>query len=648
MNDTMNRHQPYVLSRHTTGPVLEDHWPTVFFGSERMPEIRRKLAALEWAQAAVGHLRGEAEVVLQGSPQVPMAPCGWRHDFYSQSSAEHLVYDPDTPRSYVDPTDQSRHDSDAQQRAWRLLTHERTGRLMRGLGVLYQLDGDERFAAWVAAAMVRFVEYFAHSEWREGNRCEALYFQPLYDAQILLLLANAYSLTRPSAAYSDADHERIHDGIFAAGMPTMLRFLDEMGTHNMTCYVAAAIAVCGTVLGVEEWQRLGQEHASAGFAELLETGVRIGENGEPDGFWLEGTTFYHFYSICPLISVFELLRETLEPALTTRFATMFEAPVRICDAQLRVPCLGDLGSPRSCTLPGYRHLYEYAAGQFDSDLCRRALGAICAAGYRREGLTALAFGPDTVEPAPLRQTTTVLPRSGVVTFRRDDCFLLFRSGPHGAGHDHADKLNLDLRVGPELVSPDPGTAGYALKDLFVNGHRCTLSHNTLMVDEQNQEAAKAVTLDWSPERPNEAVGTVSDAYPGVHLTRRVRFAPPQFSVDDRCESDCEHRYAWLFHAHGDLLVHPQPAALDLGLPPLPDAYPFRWFSNRSTHCAEGETRLEWLIADRLVLHVAVTSDGPYEVTVGRMPGNPITCWRGTVMLRARGKERSFHATFRIA
>jgi hypothetical protein len=76
MNDGMSRHHPYVLSRHTTGPVLEDHWPTVFFGSERMPEIRRKLAELEWAQEAVAHLRGEVEIVLQRAPQVPMAPCG--------------------------------------------------------------------------------------------------------------------------------------------------------------------------------------------------------------------------------------------------------------------------------------------------------------------------------------------------------------------------------------------------------------------------------------------------------------------------------------------------------------------------------------------------------------------------------------------
>ena len=67
---------PYTLSPHDQGPAIEDVWPTLFFGAERVPEIRRKAAELEWAARAVERWRAEAEAALRMPPLLPGEPIG--------------------------------------------------------------------------------------------------------------------------------------------------------------------------------------------------------------------------------------------------------------------------------------------------------------------------------------------------------------------------------------------------------------------------------------------------------------------------------------------------------------------------------------------------------------------------------------------
>ena len=84
---------------------------------------------------------------------------------------------------------------------------------MRSVGILYGLTGDPRYAAWVAEGLLKSVEMFTHDEFREGDT-GGLYFSPLYDSQILMLLARSYELTRDSDVYDNRDHKSIISGIF--------------------------------------------------------------------------------------------------------------------------------------------------------------------------------------------------------------------------------------------------------------------------------------------------------------------------------------------------------------------------------------------------------------------------------------------------
>jgi len=225
--------RPNVLSPHSRGTVLEDVWPPIFWGGERLEEIKRKINELNWAAECYRLLLREARPVLEDEPSLPIERIGWRHSFYSPVSGEHLIFDPWRGRDFVDPSNQQTWNDEEYRRAWALLVHERTYRLMRSMALLYRLEGDRRFGDWAVAGLQKAIEMFAHSELREGNNSEALYFQPLYDAQVLALIANTCSLLQGTPIYTDALHESVVKGVFEEAMPYQIRFLEKRGAHNM-------------------------------------------------------------------------------------------------------------------------------------------------------------------------------------------------------------------------------------------------------------------------------------------------------------------------------------------------------------------------------------------------------------------------------
>lgn len=638
--------RPYTMCPDDAGRLIEDVWPPILFGAERLDEIRRKLERYGWAAEMFATMRDEADdIVAREAPEQPVEPVGWRHEFFAPETGEPLAYEPDQPEAFWVPSLGRRvAGTEAQHRAWVLLTHERTHRLMRSLALLYRLTGDERYALWVADGLRRAAEMFAHDELRDGNRHRALYFQPLYDSAALAHLAVAYDLIRRSSALAPADHEPIVDGVFGRGVPHLLRFLDQIGVHNMACWAAMAAATCGNVVARTDWISAGLD-GDGGLASLLLRGV------DADGLWYEGSTFYHWYSFCPLAGLFELARALHDPVVedpevADRLTNMLRAPLALVDSQDRLPVLGDLGDPRVLCLDAYRHAYEYGAGrllpiEFGPTAAR--LADRCGG---RDGWTALAYGLGELPEAARRPgRSTALPAAGIGVFRGRGprMWAMLRAGAHGGGHDHRDKLHLSIHACGEPLAPDLGSSGYALREPQAY-YRGTLAHNTLLVDEADQAEVTDGELIWMPPY---AEGLVRDAYPGVLLRRRVWFEPPWLALEDHCDSDQAHRYGWVFGALGPLRLTIDGAGGVSGLPAWPNSGPFAWLAGLERTLAAGVVEARWRCGERLHLRLLVTSDGPFEVTSVSLPGNPFGAARRAVVLRAEGARRRFRALFEV-
>jgi hypothetical protein len=73
-------------------------------------------------------------------------------------------------------------------------------------------------------------------------------------------------------------------------------------------------------------------------------------------------------------------------------------------------------------------------------------------------------------------------------FDRNAHFAMFDIGPWGAAHQHNDKLNLTLSAFGRELLVDGGRYRYEAADPYVAYLRSTAGHNTLLVDEKNQNA----------------------------------------------------------------------------------------------------------------------------------------------------------------
>lgn len=638
-------YRPYTLSPYDRGWVIEDAWPTIFYGEEVVPEIKRKCGKLPWARKAVDLMKREAELAMAKPPLLPVEPAGWRHDFYSRATAEHLLYEPDHPDEYLDPSTGKYEHDDAERKAWALLTHERTYRIMRSLGILYRLTGDERYAAWTIEGLRKAADYFTHAEFARSG---ALYYQVLYDAAMLAILAGVYGLVREDKALSADDHKKIRENIFEKWMPGLVAFLEKHPTHNMACYVSAALAYSGSALDRPDWTGLGLGDET-GMAAQLRNGLRAGADGKTDGFWYEGTMFYHFYSLCPLVTLWETDKRrngklAKDAGLRERFTAMFAAPTQLVDQQLRLPAVGDLGAPRVMNLAAYRHLYEYAAGRLDYERFGPVLRSIYAVSKApRVDLTALAFGPDELPEAAIPKGHTVLWPSDMGVFRAStphQMQVAFRCGHYNGGHDHPDRLAVLLTAFDQPISPDLGTPGYSLHAAAHNYFRTTLAHNTLFADEENQTGD--AVLEWRPDAdPPRARGSIRGK-DGVHYTRTIFFAPPYVVMLDEYDAPEEHRFGWVYHAYGDVKVT-SGFVIDeqMVMPPLPDDKHFSMLTERTTGATSAMLSATWNVPGGVKLQLLTASDGGFEVMSGKTPGQPWPDTQGCIVLRAPGTRRRF-------
>lgn len=643
--------QPNVLSPHSRGTVLEDVWPPVFWGGERLEEIKRKIGELDWAAECYRLLLQEARPILDDEPLLPIEPIGWRHSFYSPTSGEHLIFDPRRDSDFVDPSNQQTWNGEAYRKAWALLVHERTYRLMRSMALLYRLQGDQRFGEWAVTGLQKAIDMFSHRELREGNNSEALYFQPLYDAQVIALIANTCTLLQGTPLYTDALHESVVKGVFEEAMPYQISFLEKRGAHNMTCYVDAALLFAGQLARRYDWVDTALYHPTGGFLAMMNNGLARSEKGEIDGFWREGTQFYHFYSVCPLLSVWAYWKASEElPApegaadLEYRLARMLMAPAEMCDEHLRLPVFGDLGAPRRTKLTLYRHVYEMGTGILDDRQLRSVLAAINAVRPTRANLSALAFGPDAVEVKPKAPAGVMLSATGVAFVREGSFHAYLKAGPSLGGHDHCDKLSFGLSAHGQPIIADLGTAGYSIQE-YRAYCRSAFGHSTVLINDRPQQKITEAKLDADLEQ-RRVEATISEG-DGVVLSRRILLQAPLLHVEDVYTAETPHLFTCIVHPYGPATVLFPGQPVDITTQELPETGVFSFLAHARKSVSKTPICLEWQSGEGLWLRGWFGTDAPFEYVLGQTPGHPRYDFRNTLLIRIQGVNVRLRMVFEV-
>jgi hypothetical protein len=674
---------PDVFSPEGCGPAIEDVWPSLHIGADRVEEMKRKVSLLAWAREALSVWRTEAEAVLLEEPRFIPGEPGGRCGLYISDRGHRLIFDPFQSERVYDPISKEwLAPSDDNLKASVVLSHERIRRLMSSLGFLYRLTGDERYSRWVweglrqSVALYRNVHLPGYGQEKDPHY-SAIY-GGLYEAQSMLQLVQALELVQNAPGGSATDAQALDKDVFELVGNVLSRWMDVMIVHNMSCWAMAALAHLGRRLGRRDWVDKALHSERCGLRMLLERGLPLDpKTGKPNGFWHETSTFYNFYALLPLIPLYRVGEEegVLDDGLRERFRSFFDAPLHLVDSDLRLVPLGDRIGPGLMSLTQFRHAYEYAAGQVDEARYGPVLSMLYArCGAPRTSLAALAWGPDELPPpCPPPSRSVVLGASRMAAFRkqtpRGPVTMWFLGGEEnhpGQGHHHHDKLSVSLYAFGEIISSDLGLPAFD-NNVWSHFLRGSFGHNTLSVNEVDQgpmesllfEADVDANVPWAravvrgnrdghraslwKTMVNRGDRVREGVCDDVVLDRTVLFDPPYFVLIDRCEAPAERRFAFVFHGSGRMVAQTAAAedAPALGLPAIGNDGPLAFLEARDTTDPAAAITADWRVRDGVWLRLVSISDGPFEATVCRTPGNPRDEVRGTVLLRAPGVKRRF-------
>ncbi|MFI3230966.1 MAG: heparinase II/III family protein, partial [bacterium] len=223
--------------------------------------------------------------------------------------------------------------------------------------------------------------------------------------------------------------------------------------------------------------------------------------------------------------------------------------------------------------------------------------------------------------------------------KNDNINVFMKYGHRGPSHAHPDKMNIEVMVKDYVLSRDLSNTGYASK-LCNEWHRKTISHDTVLVDGENQTNMEGgEVLEFTD---NICHTEVKDVYEGVHYNRRIEINEQGYDDVFKVSSEDEHNYDWLFHSEAELLTEVKGEDASLGY----DKNGYEHVKETKRIQVEGnEFVLKWKLGDVELESVVDVTDK--EVFMAQTYDNPVSSYRTAIILRAKAKEAEFKATWKL-
>jgi hypothetical protein len=293
-----------------------------------------------------------------------------------------------------------------------------------------------------------------------------------------------------------------------------------------------------------------------------------------DGGDYEASTGYHVLVSQMFLHSYLVQRArgmAIGPRFEQRLISMFDWLATLADDQGTLPQFGDCDDGRVELLLDDIRQTSLLVEQRNSLKIGSYLGlASCLFNkpFGGDGSDAIWFGAPSMSAANReRRRVEVLGESGLAIARCGEAEVIFSAMPNGikgrGSHTHCDKLSFVLRVDGAEVFCDSGTACYTRDAERRNRYRSTSAHNTVTVDELEQN-----TIDHDTKQlfrcGNEAAVTpiiVSDddkvivlsashsGYErfGLRCHRKLRLRKGSLVIEDQIQGSGMHELDLFFH-----------------------------------------------------------------------------------------------------
>ena len=527
--------------------------PRLLLNAEGIAALKLRIAVAPWAATSWKELKARADKDLDKPIVLPPRGGNWSHNYVCPEHGARLKQSRQIgPWQWEhicpvgnhvlrgDPT-KATLDFDGNAIAG---IHASYAREVIDDGLIYQVTGERRYAAHAREILLayadRYLTYPVHdNQGRPDGRGGHVASQSLTEASWLIEVTQGADLVWDTL--SEPDRSAIANKMLRPALNEII-IPQKYGVHNIQCRENSAIGLVGFLLNDANLISLAIDNPQYGFRTQMERGVL------PGGFWLEGSTGYHFFAMDGLWPLMEAARNCGTDLYGPKFKSMFDGPLSLAMPDLALPNFNDSGiSP----LESHADIYELAVARYHDP----AYAALIAG--NRSSRMALLFGSTNVTPGTVRVPVASRNLAGpgyAILQRGADTkatWLGLKYGPHGGAHGHPDKNSFILYARGQVVAPDVGTHAYG-SPLHAGWDKTTLAHNTLVVDEKSQEPAQGACLAFGSERGVDfSVTDAGPIYPGVHFVRSVAMLTPAAIVFiDQIEADAPHTFDLAYHQIG--------------------------------------------------------------------------------------------------
>lgn len=593
-----------------SGKSLPDH-PRLLFNRQGIEALKARIERCDWAQKRWRIVLQNGDGWLKEATALPPRGGNWYHYYACPEHGAALRTGErigEWQWEHICPVDNKRFRSDPARPEQDydgcviMNVHGMLANRVRDLGILYQVTGNVRYARKASQIALQYAERYAsyplhtiRGEARIGGGKVGP--QTLDEAVWLIPMAQGVDLIWETLSPSERD--LLAQKLFLPAAREVI-LPHQMGVHNIQCWKNSAVGLVGLLLEEEELIQQAIHHPERGYWTQMRKGISA------DGMWWEGAWGYHFYTLSALWHLTEAARNCGIDLYGEELKRMYDAPFRFATPSLLLPAFND---STEVNLRTQAPAYELAYARYKNPLYVQLLAT-----SNRDNDYALWFGVESLpKPGAIRWRSANYPTSGYAILAKGRgeraTWLCLKYGPHGGGHGHPDKLHLEIHAGGVPIAADPGMARYGVP-IHGNWYRTTLAHNTLVVDEGDQQPTEGKCLQFgSANSVDFVVASAGAIYPGVRFVRAVALLSEDVIVVlDSVQCEAERLCDIALHLQGDWQDLPDGAKWQ---PPATRGY--RYLSDATVRFVDGAIALRVRQNQGDVLTVTLGSDAPFDL-----------------------------------
>lgn len=528
--------------------------PRLLFNQQGIDEVKERIERCEWAKKRWHTLLQNGEEWLKEPVSLPPRGGNWYHYYACPEHGAALRTGQKIGEwqwEHICPVDNKRFRSDPSRPEQDydgcvlMTVHGQLANRVRDLGILYRVTGNRQYADKAREIACSYAERYAsyplhtiRGEARIGGGKVGP--QTLDESVWLIPMAQGVDLIWNTL--SESERNLLTQKLFLPAAREVI-LPHRMGVHNIQCWKNSAVGLVGLLVGDEELIQEAIDHPERGHWTQMRKGVTA------DGVWWEGAWGYHFYTLSALWHLTEAGRNCGIDLYGEELKRMYDAPLRFATPSLTLPAFNDSSE---VNLRAQAPAYELAYARYNNPLYLALLSS-----GNRENDFALWFGVQSLpRPRSFEWRSANYPTSGYAILAKgrgqNATWLCLKYGPHGGGHGHPDKLHLEIHAKGKPVAADPGMARYGTP-IHANWYRTTVAHNTVIVDESDQQPTEGKCLQFgSADGVEFVVADAGKIYPDAQFIRAVALLNEDIvALLDRVHCQKEHTIDIALHLQGE-------------------------------------------------------------------------------------------------